>query len=71
MKQAVTPSAPSSRPGHRGMWQVFRAPLLVGVVTAVGLALALFGDGLWDGLSWLALSLPVVLGLVCSLRPAR
>ncbi|WP_167406746.1 hypothetical protein [Bradyrhizobium forestalis] len=40
---------------------MFRVPLLVGLVCTAGLGLALVGDGIWDGLSWLALSLPVTL----------
>ncbi|TFV76521.1 hypothetical protein E4K64_13195 [Bradyrhizobium frederickii] len=50
---------------HRSAWGVFRWPLLVGVVCGAGLGLALVGDGVWDALSWLALSLPVVLGIFC------
>ncbi|PJG55329.1 hypothetical protein CVM73_09685 [Bradyrhizobium forestalis] len=46
---------------HRSAWAVFRVPLLVGLVCTAGLGLALVGDGIWDGLSWLALSLPVTL----------
>jgi len=46
---------------HRSAWAVFRVPLVVGVICAAGLGLALVGDGIWDGLSWLALSLPVAL----------
>nr|WP_247312728.1 hypothetical protein [Bradyrhizobium sp. 141] len=48
---------------HRRAWDVFRIPLLVGLVCAAGLGLALVGDGIWDGLSWLALSLPVALAV--------
>lgn len=46
---------------HRSVLDVFRWPLLVGVVCGAGLGLALVGDGVWDWLSWLALSLPIVL----------
>lgn len=33
-------------------------PLLLALSTAVGLASALFGEGLWDIISWVALALP-------------
>nr|GAJ34631.1 hypothetical protein BDOA9_0138290 [Bradyrhizobium sp. DOA9] len=56
-KADATDPARHSRSG----WDVFRVPLLVGLVCAVGLGLALVGDGIWDDLSWLALSLPVAL----------
>ena len=56
------------RSTHRSIWQALRVPLVVGLVVVAGLALALFGDGLWDGLSWLALSVPVMLSLIHSVR---
>ena len=40
------------------MWQIFAFPLLLGVLTTVGLVAALVGDGIWDGLSWLTLGFP-------------
>ncbi|WP_257165795.1 hypothetical protein [Bradyrhizobium sp. SRS-191] len=49
-------------------WQVFRAPLLIGLVAAAGLAFGLFGEGLWDGLCWLGLSVPVLLSLIYGTR---
>jgi hypothetical protein len=61
----------SSRVTHRTAWQVFRAPLLVGIVASAGLAFALFGDGIWDGLSWLALSVPVLLSLISWMKAAH
>jgi hypothetical protein len=63
----VHPTA-SRRITHRTAWQVFRTPLLVALVSSAGLAFALFGDGLWDGLSWMALSVPILLSLVLGLR---
>ncbi|WP_245444334.1 hypothetical protein [Bradyrhizobium sp. Y36] len=50
---------------------MFRIPLLVGVICGAGLGLALVGDGVSDVLSWLALSLPVVLAIVCWRRAAH
>ena len=34
-------------------------PIVLGVLTCVGLASALLGDGAWDALSWLTLGVPV------------
>jgi hypothetical protein len=45
---------------HRTFWTVFRLPLVIGLVSAAGLGFALFGDGVWDALSWLALLLPIL-----------
>ena len=39
--------------------QVWRVPILLAVLSALGLAAALVGDGPWDLLSWLALAAPV------------
>jgi hypothetical protein len=46
--------------GTLSTWQIFRAPLGLALGSAVGLTSALLGDGVWDALSWLALSLPLV-----------
>jgi hypothetical protein len=42
---------------------IFRWPLLLGALTAIGLASALVGDGGWDALSWTVMAVPLaVLG---------
>lgn len=61
----------SSRTMHRSAWHVFRVPLAVGVVACAGLAFALLGDGIWDGLSWLALSVPVGLSVFGWMKSGR
>ncbi len=45
-------------------------PILLGLLSGVGLISALLEDGLWDWVSWLALGIPT--GLMCWywLRPA-
>lgn len=49
----------------RGLWMIFRWPLLLAVLSLFGLLSALIGDELYDLLSWLSLGVPVVLlGLV-------
>jgi hypothetical protein len=40
---------------------IFRWPAVIGVLNTVGLLSALLGDGIWDGLSWVVLAIPVVL----------
>jgi hypothetical protein len=56
---------------RRTFWQIFAAPVVVGALSAVGLVAALVGDGWWDGLSWLALALPVLLYLFFIVRRKR
>jgi hypothetical protein len=46
---------------HRTLGQIFAAPIVVGALSIVGLVAALIGDGWWDALSWLSLTLPVLL----------
>ena len=41
----------------------FTLPLLIGLLSAVGLFSALLGDGAWDVVAWLGLGIPAVLGL--------
>ena len=46
-------------------------PILLGILTLVGLVSALLGDGIWDLVSAFALGAPVLVGLWYSLRPKR
>ena len=41
----------------------FALPLLIGLLSTVGLLSALLGDGGWDTVAWLGLGLPAVLGV--------
>ena len=50
------------------MW---RAPLLLALLTIVGLVSALLGDGWWDHLSTLALVVPVAACAWYALRGSR
>ncbi len=56
-------AATASRHGRtdhpQSAWRVFRIPLLLGVLTIVGLLSALVGDDGWDLLSWLTLLAPI------------
>ncbi|GAB3799625.1 hypothetical protein GCM10028819_23370 [Spirosoma humi] len=41
-------------------WHVWTMPILMGVLSVIGLLAALVGDAVWDGLSWLCLAIPLV-----------
>lgn len=43
--------------------KIYGYPFMLALITACGLFSALFGDGLWDGLSWIALAVPLVVAL--------
>ncbi len=40
--------------------KVYGPALMLAVITLYGLLSALFGDGVWDELSWVALVIPLV-----------
>lgn len=48
--------------------EIWRFPTALGFVSAVGMGVALGTDGLGDVVSWLALSLPVVIAGGCVMR---
>src|SRR5262249_26350754 len=60
----------SGKAAPMGAWRIFRIPVALGVVSLVGLTAALLGDGLWDGLSWLMLAIPLAVIAVCWWRGA-
>jgi hypothetical protein len=47
---------------------IWTAPIVLGVLTIVGLISALLGDGVWDGLSALTLGAVTLVGAWHSLR---
>lgn len=51
------------RSGRRTLWQIFFAPIWIGLLSIIGLIAALVGDGPYDALSWLGLGIPVVLSI--------
>jgi hypothetical protein len=56
----------------RGAWMIFRWPLLIAVLSGLGLVSALLGDGFYDLLSWLGLAIPLLLiGRVWARLPSR
>jgi hypothetical protein len=56
---------------HRTLGQIFAAPIVVGALSIVGLLAALIGDGWWDVVSWLSLTLPILLYLFFIVRRKR
>jgi hypothetical protein len=60
----------SRRAHQRPARRLWRWPLATGAGSAIGLASALVGDGAYDALSWMLLSVPIVVTLV-ALRPGR
>ena len=41
--------------------RIFLVPAVLAVLSAAGLVSALFGDGTWDVVSWLALATPIAI----------
>ncbi|WP_447757486.1 hypothetical protein [Sphingopyxis fribergensis] len=44
---------------RHGLRAIFAVPLLLAIISIVGLVVALTGDGLRDAASWAALAIPV------------
>jgi hypothetical protein len=38
---------------------IYRWPAILAALSSFGLISALIGDGIWDGLSWIALAIPL------------
>lgn len=51
------------------LW-IYGMPIVLAVAGCVGLAAALFADGVWDWVSWLALGAMTAAGLWYALIPA-
>lgn len=47
----------------RSTRRIFVWPVLIAVLSALGLFAALLGDGGWDGLSWVGLGVPAWLAM--------
>ncbi|TWI46614.1 hypothetical protein IP92_02973 [Pseudoduganella flava] len=52
-------------PAFLRLWGV---PILLGILTTIGLLAALLGDGVWDAVSGVTLAIPVLLAIWHSLR---
>ena len=40
--------------------KIYRSPVILAAITFAGLLFALFGDGIWDEISWAALAIPLL-----------
>lgn len=40
--------------------KIYGSPSILAAVTFVGLLFGLFGDGIWDVISWIALAIPLL-----------
>ena len=52
-------------------WKVWGLPIVIGILSAIGLLSALTGDGFYDLLSWLTLGIPVVLAVWYLVKPKK
>jgi len=53
-------------------WRIWRWPTALALLISFGLLSALLGEGgVWWALSWIALSLPLLVIAVCVLQPQR
>ena len=66
----MTAQAPAVRRKRFNLRQIFLAPLILGIITTGGLIFALVGDGWWDVVSWLALTIPIAV-TAWYIRPGR
>jgi hypothetical protein len=49
-------------------WQIWRVPILLGIVSAVGMAVALLFEGIGHVISWMSLTVPIITVLWFSVR---
>ena len=56
--EAMKPIHQDDAKSHLSAAEIFRVPLWIALCSFVGLISALIGDGVWDVVSWLTLSLP-------------
>ncbi len=45
---------------RQNLWQVFRIPIALGLLSVIGLVGALVGDGVYDAVGWVGLGFPLV-----------
>ena len=53
---------------HRSVWGW---PVVLALLSSIGLLSALLGDGVWDWISWMGLGVPALLCVVLGLRGQR
>ncbi|QDR82986.1 PepSY-associated TM helix domain-containing protein [Sporomusa termitida] len=67
----VSELSAAKAPQPQSSWQIWKLPLLLGSLTVLGCVAALFGAGIWQGLSWLFLSLPLLIAIKLCLRSGQ
>jgi hypothetical protein len=58
----------ASKPLRKPVREIFLIPAVLAVLGGAGLIFALVGDGVWDGLSWVTLSIPILIFAICLWR---
>jgi hypothetical protein len=53
----------------RSLGEIFAMPVLLGVLSAIGLVVALLGDEIWDTVGWVGLGIPLLIAVWYLLRP--
>lgn len=75
MMNAVSPEKPMPFPpvsASRSSVAVWPWPIALGLLTTFGLLSALLGQhGVWLALSWAALSIPLIVTVICLIRAWR
>ena len=51
--------------------QIWGAPVALGLLSVLGLVVALVADGAGDAISWVALGVPTAIGVWLPLRPSQ
>lgn len=64
-------TSPAQHAKRSNFWFVWRAPLILAVLTLFGLLIALVKTGIWHWAAWGALAAPIVAGLWYSLVRSR
>ncbi len=58
----------TARPARQSLGDIFGTPIVIGVLSTVGLISALVGDDVWDWVSWFALGAPIAVAAFCIWR---
>lgn len=53
----------------RSLGEVFAMPILLGLLSAIGLVVALLGDDIWDAVGWVGLGIPLLVAAWYMMRP--
>jgi len=59
----------AERRRNRSLGEIFAMPVLLGVLSAIGLVVALLGDEIWDAVGWVGLGIPLLIAVWYLLRP--